>query len=300
MDFTGGYAVTVQLPVSPEGTYRARVEQALMSQGASLQDIQVRELSPPHNVRILLSRNLEQPGHPLYALPTRATEVTYPYEHNPQLVWVVNGLRSAGLAPGDATLKTLDTHWTQVSGQMSDTMRTHALIGLVAALTCVLLYITFRFEWKYACSATICLAHDLLFTLGVIALLHACGVELQIDLTTLAALLTIVGYSLNDTIIIFDRIREEVRHKRFTSFAALINHALHVTLSRTMMTSGITLLVLVPLILLGGHTLFGFALVIAIGVIFGTLSSLFIAAPLMKVFHDREERENTTLIATHE
>jgi SecD/SecF fusion protein len=151
-----------------------------------------------------------------------------------------------------------------------------------------LIYITLRFEFKYAMSATLCILHDVLFTLGFIAILHAFKVPLQIDLNTMAALLTIVGYSLNDTIIVFDRIREDVRLMRKSSFADIINHALNVTLSRTTMTSGTTLLVLIPLIALGGSTLFGFALVMAIGVIFGTLSSLFIATPLLKFFHDRE------------
>jgi SecD/SecF fusion protein len=111
---------------------------------------------------------------------------------------------------------------------------------------------------------------------------------IQIDLHTVAALMTIVGYSLNDTIIVFDRIREDMRLMRKNSLNEIINHALNVTLSRTLMTSGITLLVLIPLVILGGSTIFGFALVMAIGVVFGTLSSLFIAAPLMQYFHNRE------------
>src|SRR4029078_11564638 len=96
-------------------------------------------------------------------------------------------------------------------------------------------------------------------------------------------------------IIVFDRIREDVRIMRRASFSEIINQALNVTLSRTTMTSGTTLLVPVPLIFLGGSTLFGFALVMAIGVIFGTLSSLFIATPLLKFFHDREEIKETNV-----
>ena len=109
--------------------------------------------------------------------------------------------------------------------------------------------------------------------------------------------MTIVGYSLNDTIIVFDRIREDLRVMRKSSFTEVINHALNVTLSRTLLTSGTTLLVLVPLILLGGNTLFGFSLVMGIGVLFGTLSSLFVAAPLLKYFHDRElEKEKVVVL----
>jgi SecD/SecF fusion protein len=138
--------------------------------------------------------------------------------------------------------------------------------------------------------------HDVVFTIGALAILHALGLSIQIDLNTVAALMTIVGYSLNDTIIVFDRIREDVHLMRKSHFSDIINHALNITLSRTMMTSGTTLLVLIPLILLGGNTLFGFSLVMAIGVIFGTLSSLFIAAPLMKYFHDRELQKEGKMV----
>ena len=107
--------------------------------------------------------------------------------------------------------------------------------------------------------------------------------------------MTIVGYSLNDTIIVFDRIREDVRLMRKSLLCRTHQPSLNTTLSRTLMTSGTTLLVLLPLVLLGGSTIFGFALVMAIGVIFGTLSSLFIAAPLMKYFHDRELEKKPTV-----
>jgi SecD/SecF fusion protein len=134
----------------------------------------------------------------------------------------------------------------------------------------------------------LCLAHDVVFTIGTLAILHAFGVPVQIDLNIIAALMTIVGYSLNDTIIVFDRIREDIKLMKNASFSEIINHSLNLTLSRTLMTSGTTLLVLVPLILLGGSTILGFSLVMAIGVIFGTLSSLFIAAPLMLYFHKKD------------
>jgi SecD/SecF fusion protein len=102
-------------------------------------------------------------------------------------------------------------------------------------------------------------------------------------------LVTIIGYSLNDTIIIFDRIREDVRLMRKVKFADIVNHALNATLSRTLMTSGTTLLVLLALVFLGGNAIFSFALVMSIGVIVGTLSSLFIAAPIMLYFHKRDQ-----------
>jgi SecD/SecF fusion protein len=290
MDFTGGYALSVELPTSSKNDYRFDVEQALLKQGLTPQEFQVRELHPSNNVRIFMSRSLEQKGKPFANLPltSDAGEVSYPYESNPKIVWVVNSLQASQIELSANVLQDLDKNWTAISGQMSETMRTNAIIGLGIALLCILGYITIRFEFKYAISATICLLHDVIFCIGVVAILHLLGLPIQIDLHTVAALMTIVGYSLNDTIIVFDRIREDMRLMRKNSLSEIINHALNVTLSRTLMTSGITLLVLIPLVILGGSTIFGFALVMAIGVVFGTLSSLFIAAPLMQYFHNRE------------
>lgn len=293
MDFSGGYALNVELQAQKtKSNYRSAVEDALIKAGATKQDFQIRELTPSNHIRIFLSRSLQQSGRPFFGMPMEndLKEPVYPFETNPKIVWVVQALNHSGLAINPSSLHSLDKNWTEVSGQMSDAMRNNALIGLTIALVCILFYITIRFEFNYAISATICLAHDVVFTIGVLAILHALGLSIQIDLNTVAALMTIVGYSLNDTIIVFDRIREDVRLMRKSNFTEIINHALNVTLSRTIMTSGTTLLVLIPLILFGGSTLFGFSLVMAIGVIFGTLSSLFIAAPLMKYFHDRESQ----------
>lgn len=299
MDFSGGYALNVELQAQKQQTnYRSAVEEALVKAGANSHEFQIRELSPSNNIRIFLSHSLQQSGRPFFGMPVEndLKEPVYPFETNPKIVWVVQALNNSGLKLNSASLQNLDKNWTEISGQMSDVMRNNAIIGLTIALFCILIYITLRFEFKYAISATICLAHDVIFTIGVLAILYFLGVSIQFDLNTVAALMTIVGYSLNDTIIVFDRIREDVRLMRKSSFSEIINHALNVTLSRTMMTSGSTLLVLIPMMALGGSTLFGFSLVMAIGVIFGTLSSLFIAAPLMKYFHDREHRKEGRLV----
>ncbi len=268
MDFTGGYAVTLDL----ENGNREKVEQALEKQGVKPQDFQIRELSSPTNIRIFIKE--------------------IPSTNSSKSEWAVHALQSSGLKIAPSSLVNLDKNWTDVSGQLSDTMRKNAAIGLGIALMCILIYITFRFEFAYALSATICLAHDVLFTVCVLGILNALKVPVQIDLNTVAALMTIVGYSLNDTIIVFDRIREDMKAMRKSSLSTIINHALNVTLSRTTLTSGTTLLVLIPLIALGGSTVFGFALVMAIGVIFGTLSSLFIAAPLMQYFYEKQLQKN--------
>ncbi len=297
MDFTGGYAISVEVPVQTDGLYRQDIEKALIAEGATTQEFQIRELNPANNVRIFLSRSLEQPGRPFFELPLEGNlkEAHYAYENNPRISWVVAALKKANIQLSPDVLTDLGKNWSAISGQMSDSMKTNALIGILAALACILVYITIRFEFKYAISATLCLIHDLIFCVGMIAILYKLGVPIQIDLHTVAALMTIVGYSLNDTIIIFDRIREDVKHMHQSKLSVVINHALNITLSRTLMTSGITLLVLLPLIALGGSTIFGFALVMAIGVVFGTLSSLFVAAPLMQYFHRREIHKHEKL-----
>ncbi len=297
MDFTGGFAVNLELKEQPGTNYRQAIEQALIKQGAKPQDFQIRELTPSNHVRIFLSTSMEQPGRPFFGMPIAydLKEVSYPFENNPKLVWIVGALNQSHLAVTQESLAHIDRDWIQVSGQISNSMRNNALIGLMIALACILVYITVRFEFKYAISATIGLAHDVVFTLAILGILHVLKVPVQIDLNTVAALMTIIGYSLNDTIIVFDRIREDVRLIKKRSFSELINQSLNTTLSRTLMTSGTTLLVLLPLVLLGGSTIFGFALVMSIGVIFGTLSSLFIAAPLMQYFHNKELQKKQTV-----
>ena len=290
MDFTGGYSLVVELQPKPGVNYRQEVEKALTAQGATAQDFQIRELTPTNHIRLFLSKSMQNTGRPFFGMPIEndLKDINYSYQNNPRIVWIVSALEKNHLQIAPVSLFHLDESWSEVSGQLSDSMRNSALIGLCIALICILLYITVRFEFKYAISATICLAHDVIFTIAAIALLHAMNVPVQIDLNTIAALMTIIGYSLNDTIIVFDRIREDMRLMHKSSFREIINHALNVTLSRTLMTSGTTLLVLIPLVALGGSTIFGFALVMIIGVIFGTLSSLFIAAPLLQYFQQRE------------
>ena len=140
---------------------------------------------------------------------------------------------------------------------------------------------------KFAASALVCVIHDTLITVALMGICHAFGIPVQLDLITIAAIMTVIGSSLNDTIIIFDRIREEIGGSH-RSLKETINEALNFTLSRTMITSGSTLLVLLALLFLGGASIFGFALVMTIGVVLGTLSSWFIAAPLVLFFQKRE------------
>ncbi len=284
LDFTGGHAVTLELnPEDAEGAV-GKVEQAFLLNGATRGDIQVRQMTPSHHLRILFSQGMEEKGKPFFGMALGGQD-------NPRIDWVIDSLSKNDLAlSADATTK-LKANWSAVSGQMSDSMRNQALFGFALSFIGIFIYLAFRFEYKFAAAAIGCLIHDVLITLALMGLLHALGAPIQIDLITIAALMTAVGYSLNDTIIIFDRIREEMAKSTKRSLKEIVNNSLNATLSRTMITSGSTLLVVLALLLIGGSSIFGFALVMTIGVVFGTLSSWFIAAPLMLYFHKREESQ---------
>jgi SecD/SecF fusion protein len=178
-----------------------------------------------------------------------------------------------------------------MSGQLSDAMRNNAILALAAALLSILIYITFRFEFKYAVGAVVSLGFVVAFSVSLLAILHKLGSPVQIDLQVVGALMTIIGYALNDTIIVFDRVREDVKLFRRMKFPDVVNYALNITLSRTIMTSGTTLVVLLTLVFLGGSSIFAFSLMMTFGVIFGTLASLFIASPVMLYYHNKEMGE---------
>lgn len=278
MDFTGGYALNIELKPSKETDYRAVLEKAFIANGANHQDFSIRTLSPSNHLRLLFSTSMQEKGKPFYHLDSSSEKVQ----------WIASTIQTTGL---NITNTDLDQNLSIVSGQMSDSMKNNAILSIGLALLAILFYIAIRFEWKYSISALICLIHDILIAIGILSILHALKVSVQIDLNTIAALMTIIGYSLNDTIIIFDRIREDLKHKKKISFPEVVNQALNDTLSRTLITSATTFLVLLALVLLGGNSIFGFALVMCVGVVFGTLSSLFIASPLMLFFHNLEKKK---------
>ena len=150
------------------------------------------------------------------------------------------------------------------------------IIAVISAVISVLIYIWFRFEWQFGIGAICALVHDIIITIGVFSLL-----QLEFNLSIIAALLTIVGYSLNDTVVIYDRIREELRKYKKMPVMELINQALNLTLSRTLMTSITTLLALFSLYLFGGEVIKGFTFAMIWGVLIGTYSSIFIASPIL-------------------
>jgi SecD/SecF fusion protein len=292
MDFTGGYALVLETSSTSSLTPRELAEKALEAKGLQPSEIQIRELGRPTALRIQLSASLEQSGRPFSGLPEakEAAPGEYEYQTIPRLAWVISALEQGGLTIRPADRAMLVQQWTAISGQFSDAMRNNALLALGLSLVAILIYIAVRFEWKYAISAVLALIHDVLLTLAVLAILRLFGLPVQINLEVIGALMTIIGYSLNDTIIVFDRVREDIALYHKKRFSEIVNMALNSTLSRTLLTSGITLVVLLCLVLLGGPSIFGFSFVMFLGVFLGTISSLFIAGPLLVFFHQREDQ----------
>lgn len=162
-----------------------------------------------------------------------------------------------------------------VGPQVGDDLAEDGFLALLYSTIAILVYIAWRFEWKFAAGAIIATIHDVVVTLGLFSILG-----LEFDLTVLAAVLALIGYSLNDTIVVYDRIRENFRLLRSISTEDIMNISVNVTLSRTIMTSLTVLLVLVSLFFLGGEVIHNFSIVLLFGVFFGTYSSIFIASPV--------------------
>lgn len=155
-------------------------------------------------------------------------------------------------------------------------LRRQAILATLYALAGMLVYIAFRFEWIYGVAAVLAVVHDVLITVGLFSLFSK-----EIDLTVVAALLTLVGYSMNDTIVVFDRIRENLKVMRRESLPVLVNASINQTLSRTILTSGLTFLTALSLLLFGGPVLNAFSFALVVGIIVGSYSSVFVASPIL-------------------
>jgi preprotein translocase SecF subunit len=163
-----------------------------------------------------------------------------------------------------------------VGPQVGQDLRNRAIYVTLAALAGMLVYIALRFEWIYGVSAVLAVFHDVMITLGVFSLIRQ-----EISLTVVAALLTLVGYSMNDTIVVFDRIRENLRLRRRDSLVQITNDSINQTLSRTIIAAGLTFISVLSIFLFGGQVLRGFSLALTIGILIGTYSSIAVASPMM-------------------
>lgn len=170
---------------------------------------------------------------------------------------------------GEVEVKKIDF----VSASVGEELSEKGGLAVLVALICILIYVSLRFEWKFALGSVAALAHDVIITLGIFSL-----IQMEFDLTVLAAVLAVIGYSLNDTIVVYDRIRENFLKLRKEKPPQVVNISLNQTLARTLVTSLTTLLVLTALFYFGGETIHGFATALIIGVLVGTYSSIYVAS----------------------
>lgn len=171
-----------------------------------------------------------------------------------------------------------------VGSQVGEELREQGGLGLLVALIMVMIYLAFRFQYKFSVGAVLALAHDVIIVLGFFSLM-----QIDFDLTVLAALLAVIGYSLNDTIVVYDRIRENFRVLRVGESLEVLNTSLNQTLSRTIMTSLTTMLVLVVLAIFGGEMIYGFAIALLAGVVIGTYSSVYVAGNILLLLNITRE-----------
>jgi preprotein translocase subunit SecF len=247
VDFVGGQLIRVTFaqPVDVE-QLRGRVDSLQLGEAS------IQEFGGPKTVQI----RLPKPEGGAAASNVAATRVK-------QLV--------EGNYPG-ARIDAVET----VSGKVSEELAQNSALAIALAMLGIAVYIWFRFEWQFGVGALLTLGHDVAMTLGFFAF-----TRLQVDLNVVAAFLTIVGYSLNDTVVIYDRIRENLRKYRKMAILSLLNLSLNETLARTVVTSFTVLIALGVLMLIGPEVIFGLAIAIFLGVLIGTYSSIYISAPVL-------------------
>jgi preprotein translocase subunit SecF len=200
----------------------------------------------------------------------------------------------------DQALATITTRYSvrnfeAIGPQIGADLRHQALMATAGASGGMLLYLSYRFRPVYGVAAVVAMVHDALFTIGLFSLLKQ-----ELSLTVVAALLTLIGYSMNDTIVVFDRVRENRRTHAREPLAETMNRSINQTLSRTVLTSGLTLLTALSLLLFGGEVLHGFSLALVIGIIVGTFSSIYIASPILLAWErwrSEASRQNGSLSA---
>ncbi len=190
---------------------------------------------------------------------------------------VVNDALGAAYSDGSFQIVSADG----ISGKVGAEFQFRAVLAIAISFFLTLIYLAFRFEWRFGVAAVVAAMHDIFVAFAFISL-----VNIEISLATVAAILTIIGYSLNDTIVVFDRVRENLKKKRKEAYEATLDRSLNETLPRTVLTSGTTLVALVALAVIGGSVIRPFATVLIVGVVVGTYSSMFIASPALLQIHD--------------
>jgi preprotein translocase subunit SecF len=245
VDFKGGSLVELQAKTGPADIASLRDK----LNGLGLGDVQIQQFGAPTDVLVRLQ---EQPGGEA-AQQEALKKVT-------------------ALTDADYSQRRIEV----VGPAVSSELRTTGFIAVAAGILAIVTYVWFRFEWQFALGAVVALSHDVLVTAGIFSLF-----QIQFDLSTVAALLTILGYSVNDTVVVSDRIRENLRKFKKMELNELLNLSINETLSRTILTGVTAIAVLVSLYIFGGEVIRSFNLAMLLGVVIGTYSSIFIAAPLL-------------------
>lgn len=248
IDFTGGTLIEIKTEVNPD---LSELRTSLNELG--LGAISIQEFGAPNDLLIRLPQQEGGPELQQQAIQTVRDSLDAKFEGN------VDYRRTEFVGP-----------------QVGDELKKQGLYAVLFSLFGILAYIWFRFEWQFGIAAIVALAHDVIITIGLFAL-----TQLEFNLSTVAAILMIAGYSINDTVVIFDRIREKLRKYKKKPLEELFNLAVNKTLARTIMTSVTTLLALLALYIFGGEVIRGFVIALIFGVGIGTYSSVFIASPVL-------------------
>jgi preprotein translocase subunit SecF len=257
--------------------------------GGTVVQVKYDGIAPIEKVRELTSQNETFKG----------ASVTYFGSEEELVIKVRTSSQSVGSDIGDEALQMLASSGDfelrradMVGPKVGDELRTDGLMAMTFAIIAILIYVTYRFEFRFAFASIIALIHDITIVLGCISLF-----QIEVNLDTLAALLTILGYSLNDTIIVFDRIREGLNTLKSAKLFDIVNDSVTRTLSRTTLTSLTTFFVVLTLYLFGGEIISGFSFTLLIGIIVGTYSSIFVASPTLKLlgFDVQNYRQNQAI-----
>ena len=250
IDFVGGTVIDMQIPQSEAGVDEARLREILAGLGQN--EATIVRLGTPEEQEFRVSLQGSQE------------------EDRDLSLNVVKGLNEKlGV---EVTVKSVDSVGPRVGGEL----RRAGVMAIVLSWVGILIYVWYRFEWQYGPGAVLALVHDVCFTAGLFSFFGW-----EFDMNVLAALLVIIGYSMNDTIVIYDRIRETVGMRGTAELESVVNEAINATLSRTILTSGVTQLVVIAILLAGGPVLRGFALALFIGILIGTYSSIYVASALL-------------------
>jgi len=245
LDFTGGTLIEVSYPTAPEiSDVRSNLAEAGMN------DAVVQTFGAASDIVVRIPLGAEDG------------------ENEAEISTVVLAALQQGVE-GDVVMRRVEF----VGPQVGDELKEQGILAVVYALIGIFLYVMLRFQWRFSVGAVTALVHDITITMGVLAV-----VQVEFDLTVVAALLAVIGYSLNDTIVLFDRIRENFPRLRKASPLEVVNTSVNETLSRTLMTSMTTLLVLIALFIFGGEIIHAFAFTLIVGVLVGTYSSIYVAS----------------------